>query len=452
MGLSANTHWDVRPATGSDNNGGGFVQGATGTDYSQQASPQYALTGIASAGAGNVVLSAAAAADMVGNIAKVISGTNFTTGFFEILSVVAGVSITFSTNKAGTAICTGAGASGVINIGGSLASVTVLAVNTPTNAFNGNVIWVKGTITATAELQPDSHLTYAGYGTTHGDGVRAGYTTATNSTPLFQVFNQHEARFGNFNFSNTATTRDIGFVYRLNYGAYFTNCSFDGFSNAVQAGLASVIADTEYSLHFIDCEIKNSTSTAGAVQLFQPVAMLFHGCYIHHNAGDGVRLDGTGATGTGAGLVVFQNTVFDTNAGKGVNITSASVGGQPARSWFYNNCVFYNNGSDGVKYASATWPEFIRVSNCIFYLNGGFGFFRDTTTDLTLTMFPSANAYGSNTSGARGGIWPASPAANPDVTLTADPFTNAAGGDFTLNGTAGGGAALKAVGYESNVI
>jgi hypothetical protein len=34
-----------------------------------------------------------------------------------------------------------------------------------------------------------------------------------------------------------------------------------------------------------------------------------------------------------------------------------------------------------------------------------------------------------------------------DVSLSADPFTNAAVGDFSLNSTAGGGAACKAAGY-----
>ena len=56
MALSASTVWEVRPATGSDNNGGGFVTGASGTDYSQQGTAQYALTAIASAGAGDCII------------------------------------------------------------------------------------------------------------------------------------------------------------------------------------------------------------------------------------------------------------------------------------------------------------------------------------------------------------------------------------------------------------
>ena len=43
MARSVLIHWDCR-STGSDTNGGGFKQGASGTDFSQQAAAQYALT------------------------------------------------------------------------------------------------------------------------------------------------------------------------------------------------------------------------------------------------------------------------------------------------------------------------------------------------------------------------------------------------------------------------
>src|SRR6266478_1607884 len=116
MPVSVNAVFEVRPGSGNANNGAFFTTGASGTDFSQQNSPQYALTGIASSGSGNTVLSAAAAADMVGNGCQVISGTNFNTGFFAVISVVVGVSITFGTNISSQSICSGAGVSGVLNI------------------------------------------------------------------------------------------------------------------------------------------------------------------------------------------------------------------------------------------------------------------------------------------------------------------------------------------------
>lgn len=117
--IGATAVWEVRAdAAGSNINGGFYTSG--GTDYSQQTAAQYALTGVTSAGAGNTVLSASAATDMVGNGIKVVSGTNFTVSWFEITSVVAGVSITCSTNQAGASISTGVGATGVMNVGGAI--------------------------------------------------------------------------------------------------------------------------------------------------------------------------------------------------------------------------------------------------------------------------------------------------------------------------------------------
>lgn len=117
MAIGSACVWEVRTG-GHNNTGGGYTSG--GVDKSQQDAIEWALTDCTSAGAGNTVLNANAHADMIGNVACCVSGTNFTTSeFFEVLSVSAGVSITFGTSHAGASICTGAGANGVINIGGA---------------------------------------------------------------------------------------------------------------------------------------------------------------------------------------------------------------------------------------------------------------------------------------------------------------------------------------------
>lgn len=444
MAVSIATHWDVRPASGNNANGGGYVQGATGVDYSQQASPQYALTGLTSSGSGNTVLSAAAAADMVGNIAQVISGTNFTTGLFEIVSVVVGVSITFSTRGDNTAICSGAGSAGVINIGGSLATIAAIGLQTYSDGFNGNVVWVKGTLTVTGALQAGSSVAYEGFGTTHGDNTRATITTATNSTKLFTWGNVYQGKFKNFNFTNTAVTRDKGFDPNNNWAMQFINCLFDGFTYAYFGGKPGVKGDQENNIVFIDCEVKNCTTTDGALQFYDPRNVIIDGCNIHDNAGEGVIVDGGGGQ---PGSIVCERTIFDSNANNGFLVKNSAAGGRPARIYAFYSCVAYNNGANGIKIENTTYQDTLRVKNCILYGNGAFGVYRDTTTDLNLMMFPQSNAYGSNTSGARGGMWPAS-ADGSDATLTADPFTDAPNRDFSLNSTAGGGAACKAAGHE----
>ena len=77
------------------------------------------------------------------------------------------------------------------------------------------------------------------------------------------------------------------------------------------------------------------------------------------------------------------------------------------------------------------------------YGNGGYG--ANLTTGATypgIIVIAGYNAFGNNTSGARNNL----PTETSDVTLTADPFTNAAGGNFALNNTVGGGAACRAAG------
>lgn len=446
MAVSTHTHWDVRPATGNDANGGGFVQGASGVDYSQQASPQYALTGVTSSGAGNTVLDATAAADMVGNVGQCVSGTNFNTGLYEVVSVVVGVSITFSTRGDGTSICSGAGSVGAINIGGSLATIAAIGVQTYSDGFNGNIVWVKGTLTVTSNLQPASSVAWEGFGTTHGDNVRATITTATNSVKLFTWGNVYQGKFRNFNFTNTATTREKGFDPNNNWAMQFINCLFDGFTYAYFGGKPGVKGDQENNVAFIDCEVRNCTTTDGAIQFYDPRNVIIDGCYIHNNAGEGVIVDGGNGN---PGAIVCERTVFDTNAGNGFLVKTSAAGGRPARLYGIYSCAFYNNGANGLKIEGTTYQDTLRIKNSVFYLNGAFGVYRDTTTDLLLFMYGTANAFGANTSGARGGMWPTDPT---DVTLTADPWTDAPNGDFTLNGVSGGGAALKGAGYESGVV
>ena len=80
MAFSANMIWEFR-TTGSANNGGGFVEGATGTDYSQQDAAEIAFTDLVIDGADNTKITSAAhpfSVAHVGNVINVTGGTGFT--------------------------------------------------------------------------------------------------------------------------------------------------------------------------------------------------------------------------------------------------------------------------------------------------------------------------------------------------------------------------------------
>jgi hypothetical protein len=443
MSVNATTVWEVRPTLGSDTNGGGFDPGVSspGTDYSQQTSPQYALTGIASAGSGNVVLYASASSDMVGNVAFCSGGTNFNSGWFEIVSVVVGVSMTFGTNAAGQSICSGVGAAGAINIGGALA--TVLSSLSPGNSVafvQFNTIWIKatGTLTVTAPLNLQSgtqyNLTFIGYTATRGDGGQVTWTTATNSTRLIEIgFNGTLGlTLQNIYFSNSASSRSDG-VYATGSPAtqvLCINCVFDGFTNGIN-GSSDFSGGPITGLICIFCEAKNCSN----IGIVNDGDTLLVACYLHSCTTAGAQVQSNGTS-----LNSFDRCAFASN-GSGLIIQD-----DQNKNVCLSNCAFWSNTNDGItKQSNGSGCPYVLI-NCIFYGNGGWGINYSGSSIDTMQPFVTANAFGSNGSGNRNNF-PFGSAT--DITLTVDPFTNPSAGDFSLNSTTGGGTSCKGVGFPS---
>jgi hypothetical protein len=420
----------------SDNNGGGFVPGSSGTDWSQQNAPQYALTGIASAGAGNTILSAAAAADMVGNVAQAVSGTNINTGFYQVISVVAGVSITFSTNGTAQSICTGVAASGVINIGGALLTIGQVVSAAQTN----NVIWCKGTFTFTvaplfaAFISNSLPTTFNGYGSTRGDTGRATWTSSTNSIDIARINSAIGLLFQNLVISSTAGTRGNG-INSFNSGANaqlirVVNCVFDGLTIGIKGNFTTDFAIQGLSVE--NCEVKNCVShgieNSGTTYVFA--------CFIHANGGAGVH----NPTGGVDSSTVLHRCIIYSN---GANGYGDATGGNnpPSRSLFVSQCNFSTNTGAGIQANT----RFNFVSNSIFDRNTTYGI------DFSGFNFNAGqwnNAFYNNTTAPRSG---GSVGIFNDVTLSADPYTSV-GTDFSLNSTAGGGAACKNAGFPGVMI
>ena len=118
MALAAATVWEVRPTNGNDTNGGGFVTGATGTDYSQQNAKN---TGSAdksttdAVGIGTTTLTSATAnfgTTIVGNIIF-LSGSGATTGWYQVVSRTNSTTVVLDRSP-------GTGTGWTMNIGGAL--------------------------------------------------------------------------------------------------------------------------------------------------------------------------------------------------------------------------------------------------------------------------------------------------------------------------------------------
>jgi hypothetical protein len=432
MALSSSTMWEVRPTAGSDSSGGGFVEGASGTDFSQQNAAQGNGTNLTVDATTNTDVTPDAysvtSAD-VGNIIQITAGTGFTQGFYEIKSIQGGTKWRLDRSPAATST-----AGGTWAIGGALATIG----RAITAAAQYHRLWVTGNNVVTSATtisiscgQGPRPFTIQGYGATRGDSGKATWTTSTNSTKLVNFSAAAGILFKNFTFSNTAGVRDKGFhaLGGNSVNVVFSDCVLDGFTVGIYGNFA---ADwTIQSLTLENTEIKNCSGNG-----VENANVKLINAYIHDNGGDGVQLL---RTDQDSGPVVVIGSTLDSNTGAGLNYNNGSNGGSQV---ILINSDFYGN-ANGVKFSDDGNPHVgILALNNVFYNNSAYGINLNSLN--IMDIFRLDNAFGANGTAAYNGL----SAAASDITLTADPFTNAPSGNFTSNATAGGGALLKQAGRQ----
>lgn len=437
MAIPPTTHWDIR-TSGSDTNGGGFVPGSGGTDYSQQDAAH--SSGTLGTATGTTAFSDAGhsfTSTEVGNLLQIASGAGFTAGFYQVVSVSTGVATLDRSPGTGTVA--------VWSLGGGLQTLSTLVSYLVTNTINSNYVGIKSgtytytsSITLTGAMGGDTANGYGptvfeGYGTTHGDGgTKPLITTATNSTPLFILNGVIGFIFRNISFTNTAGTKSHGICTPTTSAAYSENirvesCYLSGFDYGVYTDDTVVYGIA--GLTVFNCEL--TACTIAAVEASFGINLLFN--RIHDNTGAGFLVGGVVTTDSfniignnfykntygwdigsgqfpkGTSLVMLANT-FSDMANYGCRFSSNDIN-DPLDFIFLNN-IFYNNGSGDVDNPnSGNNQQFLSA----------------------LAMF---NAYSGSSVN-----WPAG------LTLTGDPFVARASGNFELNNTAGAGAVCRAAGF-----
>jgi hypothetical protein len=436
MALSSATVLEVRTA-GVDTNGGGFVTGATGTDFSQQNAAQYSGTNLAcAAGTTNpsVITSAThnfVAAD-VGNLIQITAGTNWTTGFYQIVSVAANAATL--DRAVGTAVSL---TNGTFAVGGALLTISkALAIMTIT----GMQTYVKaGTYSIASGLSTSAGINTAvgfarliGYNTSRGDLApptaltRPVIQASANLTGLTD--NNGGFRIENFTFdgnSKVGTSLDLNGAYTVVYNCIIKNWAPTG-NGALHLGADGV-----------GLYLSEVTANAGSdVAIYANGTVSFIvGNYVHDNASssaDTVFLNGR---------VIVEDNIFATNSGATATLFNNFIQATVRRN------VFYNNSGSGIGNPGAYALEG-EISNNIFVNNAGWGINLSTASPVRDDCMIHHNAYFGNVSGARNG----SNAGVGDVTLTASPFVNPAGGDYSLNQTVGAGGACRSAGYPGQMI
>jgi len=409
MALPATAIIEVR-TTGNDANGGGFNSARGGTDYSQQGAAQASGTASSSSTTVTATTSIFTSA-MVGNY--ITDGTTWC----EITAFTSGTVVTVDRAPSWT--------SASVKVGGALATPSK-AINTV--SVSGNTVWIKtATYTISAALVPPagsvaSPTLVEGYNSSRGD-LRAvnDYsnfpTIQNNNTSNFLIDSGNYIWVRNLICDGGAGGTKANLGIRLTGGSVIDNCKVLRWS-------------TNQAFNTNSCIVRRCLATQGA--------------------------SGSDSAFVSAGETVWESCVADSNGCKGFRFFAVSSSASNCNSinntgvGFYfestgtvlhemRNCIAYNNSSDGLSIAASA-GDGSSFHDCIFELNGGYGVNSATSYSQIKGDY---NAFKSNTSGARNNV----PAGPNDVTLSADPFTNAASGDFSLNTTSGGGAACRAAGF-----
>jgi hypothetical protein len=413
LALSASTVWEVRGGAGSDTNGGGFVTGATGTDWSQQNAAQYSVTDGVTAGTTTITSATANfGTDVVGNIIYVQGGTGaVAAGWYQITVRNSATSITVDRS---TGLTAGTGVT--LKIGGALATLGAAAAVMVAR----NWVWVKS-----ATYSISSGITLVGTGNTTNRSIVQGYSAARGDTGKFTL---------------SASAGSITMLTIPN------GCIVDGFILDGN-GQSSVIAATMTSSQNVLQRGKvTGVSSAGAVLAGQTNSQL-------------IDVEVVGCTAGGAGYVVDNFQVFGCNihgntgpAARGAGCANSLITGNSNVGWqnvaasgfglFYNTIA--GNGSHGVVLSNDR--SYTVMFGNLLSGNGGYGVSGATdrvTGNTQEYLWLRYNAFYNNTSGQTN----AGSVSAPNITLTADPFTNSGSGDYSLNNTAGGGAACRAAGF-----
>lgn len=424
MALSANTVWEVR-TTGSNTNGGGFVTGSGGMDYSQQDAPQLSVTdGVCS---GNTTLTSATGgftAAMVGNIVYLSSGP----GWYQIVARTDTNTVTL--DRAGP------NATGMTTkVGGALAGVKVAYDASAAR----NRIWVRtGTYTEndTINIRDDSTPTYiAGYGTNRGDRVKATLRRVSGTSRMIGQAGNYASVILEDLVLDCNSLADYGAVLGGFIGGVVRRCEVKGYTTS---GLYVAGSQGGSKYDAVECLVHSGTPSSGAAIFLVNGASAIR-CTIRDFYGAGCCSFNGNFGGAVQGCRIYSgaNSSADAvfiGAGGPSNVSAMAVLGNVIRGVRH-----------GVNIDQSQYLANVVVRDNVFSVCSGYGVTSAGSALTGGTPGVDRNGFHSCTSGSVN----ATHLLNENsITLTADPFVDAANGDFNLNNVTGGGALLRAVTYN----
>lgn len=260
--------------------------------------------------------------------------------------------------------------------------------------------------------------------------VKPIFTQSSNTT--FFLVNANHIAIKDLEFRNTHPTKTISIAVFIN-------------SDTLQGILLSGLVIN----HVTDKYWKGVRLQGRSVRVFRCSIGSCVNVGIEQAAGGGFEvlentIFGCGSHGihTGGGYTIgfsIRRNIIRGNTGDGINFRGTN--NESRDHCTIDGNVIYDNGESGIEIATAT-VALPTIVNNIITENGDYGIKSSVgaAIDDALSQIVDHNAYHANTSGMTSGV---STEANA-IELTADPFVNAAAGDFNINDTANGGALLRA--------
>lgn len=370
-------------------------------------------------------------ATVVGNHLRLASGTNGTVGYYRVTAFTDANTITLDRNCSTASMTNGAW-----KIGGAAANPSTAALFNSSSATGnkcvaGNIIYIRGAgsrLPSVADYTVTSEISVV-----NGDNTNGDVTLWGEYGRPFITCNSRNFRFGSYNVSRSIIWS------RTAVGPSQTNALLDNFDlfDCVYNGTNQDVQGPNINRFCIFSHIYGHTSkpsVAGTYPLLSASgrnAIVF-GCLIENG-----RLDGV------ANLSVI-NSVVRNCLGHGVVISNVTA--DNAR--IINGSVITNNDKNGIDVSSFSNMQWHTICNNVIAnhsVAGKYGINSSVSLIKVQTAFNN-NAFYNNTSNYNN-----INASSNDVVCTADPFTNAAGGDYTLNNTAGGGKELRDGGLPGQI-
>ena len=343
------------------------------------------------------------------------------------------------------------------NIISNVGSGTLTFDNNWDDSLMGNAAYVGGKRATLA----GSQRIYDDGSTADGDGdwiieLEDGYTETLSSTINLRV---------------ATGSMDGGFILRGQAGSVtkpvltFTN---QGYSFAFYASYATVQ----------NIELKNSATTVSStiaftsnsyinlpklidVDIHDPTDNYHHGVYIYASGSTGIVCEGC-SVGNVDGIGIYPRVANSNTSIVGCKIFNCGSSGyqqEYGNPFQFENNLVYGNGSHGLYITNGAGyisgniianntgnginvsSNFARIHSNIIAGNAN-GIVRTGTAVQGANSISRNAFYGNTTANVTGFL-----RSENEVLLTADPFVDAAAGDFNLNADAGGGATLRSTNY-----